>query len=408
MKCKKILSCALALMLSLGTLTVLPEQFNDKIGVAITADAAANDLIICTDNDGMKYVDGYKGNGGDVVIPKDVSYINEKAFEGVTNITSVTAEGDLYVWKEGFKGCTRIKKLTIKGDAYFAQSAFAYCASLENVDINGSIYEVIGGDAFSHCTMLRNFRVKGSKYDYEIGEDAFYNCINLTKVDIAKSCTQIHNEAFLNCIKLSSLTIPEKTKFYTSKGSKHVGYSWGYYSEDDFYNDEPYYFFNIDPTALYVYYYTYSKPSYGWTTKTYGLYSKLEKFSPCKITLDVYKGSNAESFAKKNKIPYRIITEDSENDVLASPDNIRLTGKTKNSITLKWDKVSGADAYNVYLYNSTTGKYVKYKTVKSNSCVIKSLKKNTKYKFKISALDKVDGKYVEGEKSDPVSATTKK
>lgn len=66
-------------MLSLGTLTVLPEQFNDKLGVAITAEAASNDLVILSDSDGYKYVDGYKGNGGNVVIPKDVSYINLRA-----------------------------------------------------------------------------------------------------------------------------------------------------------------------------------------------------------------------------------------------------------------------------------------------------------------------------------------
>lgn len=104
MKSKKVLSCALALMLSLGTLTFLPEQLNDTLGAAITAEAASSDLIVSTDSDGRKYVDGYKGSGGDVVIPKDISYINSNAFDGVTNITSITAKGNLYVWNNGFKG----------------------------------------------------------------------------------------------------------------------------------------------------------------------------------------------------------------------------------------------------------------------------------------------------------------
>ena len=60
------------------------------------------------------------------------------------------------------------------------------------------------------------------------------------------------------------------------------------------------------------------------------------------------------------------------------------------------------------MYNASTGKYEKYKTVTSNSCTIKKLKKNTKYKFKVSALDKVNGKYKEGKKSDAVAVTTKK
>ena len=178
MEHKKIISCTLAVMLSLGTLTVLPEQFNDKLGVAITAEAASSDLVILSDSDGYKYVDGYKGNGGNIVIPKDVSYINSNAFEGVTNITSVTAKGDLYVWNAGFAGCTKIKKVVVEGNAFFAQNAFSMCASLESVEIKGSIDEVIGGDAFSDCSALRSFKVKGSEFDYEIGEEAFYNCIN--------------------------------------------------------------------------------------------------------------------------------------------------------------------------------------------------------------------------------------
>lgn len=84
MESKKILSCALAVMLSLGTITALPEQFNDKLGIAITAEAASSDLIISTDSDGYKYVSGYKGNGGEVVIPADVSYVDEEAFKGTT------------------------------------------------------------------------------------------------------------------------------------------------------------------------------------------------------------------------------------------------------------------------------------------------------------------------------------
>lgn len=409
MENKKILSCALAVMLSLGTLTVLPEQFNDKLGIAISAEAASSDLIIQTDSDGYKYVDGYKGSGGAVVIPADISYINSYAFEGVTNITSITAKGDLYVWNCGFIGCTKLKKVVVEGDAYFSQNAFDSCASLETVEIKGSIDEIIGGGAFADCSALRSFRVKGSEYEYEIGEQAFYNCINLTKIDIKDSCTQIYNEAFLNCVSLDSLTIPAKTKFYSSKGTKHVGYTYGSSSDDDFLNNKAQYFFNDGSTPVYVFYYTYNYPDSGryFDTTNYGLYGRLDRFVPRKITLTVTKGSNAETFAKKNGIAYKYASEAS-NDKLASPDNIKASAKTTNSITLKWDKVSGADAYTVYLYNASTGKYEKYKTVTSNSCVIKNLKKNTKYKFKVSALDKVNGKYKEGEKSDPVAVTTKK
>lgn len=81
---------------------------------------------------------------------------------------------------------------------------------------------------------------------------------------------------------------------------------------------------------------------------------------------------------------------------------------TKNSVTLTWDKASGADMYRVYKYNDKTGKYEKYKDVKSAKCTVSGLKAGTKYKFKVAAYSKNnDGKYVKGESSKAVSVTTK-
>lgn len=84
------------------------------------------------------------------------------------------------------------------------------------------------------------------------------------------------------------------------------------------------------------------------------------------------------------------------------------TSSTKNSVTLTWDKASGADMYRVYKYNDKTGKYEKYKDVKSAKCTVSGLKAGTKYKFKVAAYSKnSDGKYVKGESSKAVSVTTK-
>lgn len=96
-----------------------------------------------------------------------------------------------------------------------------------------------------------------------------------------------------------------------------------------------------------------------------------------------------------------------ESKKLPAPANFKAK-KTSSSVTLSWDAVEGADMYRVYKYNEKTGKYEKYKDVKSTKCTVTGLKANTKYKFKITAYDKVNGKYVKGESSKPVSVTTKK
>ena len=65
--------------------------------------------------------------------------------------------------------------------------------------------------------------------------------------------------------------------------------------------------------------------------------------------------------------------------------------QTTTTITLKWNKVTGADGYRVYKYNSKTKKYEKLKDVKGTSLKISKLKADTAYKYKVRAYTKDDG-----------------
>lgn len=65
--------------------------------------------------------------------------------------------------------------------------------------------------------------------------------------------------------------------------------------------------------------------------------------------------------------------------------------QTTSTITLKWNKVTGADGYRVFKYNSKTKKYEKLKDVSGTSLKISKLKAGTKYKFKVRAYTKDDG-----------------
>ncbi|MBQ8029114.1 MAG: fibronectin type III domain-containing protein, partial [Clostridia bacterium] len=65
--------------------------------------------------------------------------------------------------------------------------------------------------------------------------------------------------------------------------------------------------------------------------------------------------------------------------------------QTTSTITLKWSKVTGADGYRVYKYNSKTKKYEKLKDVTGTSLKISKLKAGTAYKYKVRAYTKDDG-----------------
>ena len=60
------------------------------------------------------------------------------------------------------------------------------------------------------------------------------------------------------------------------------------------------------------------------------------------------------------------------------------------SVKLTWSKVTGADGYFVYLYDSKTKKSTLLDTVDTNACEIKNLSPKTTYSYKVAA-------YVEGE-----------
>lgn len=65
--------------------------------------------------------------------------------------------------------------------------------------------------------------------------------------------------------------------------------------------------------------------------------------------------------------------------------------QSTDSIKLTWKKVTGADGYRVYQYNSKTGKYEKIKTLTGTSYTVKKLKAGTTYKFAVKAYSKADG-----------------
>lgn len=94
-----------------------------------------------------------------------------------------------------------------------------------------------------------------------------------------------------------------------------------------------------------------------------------------------------------------------------TPDKVTglsTSANATNYVTLKWTKQAGATRYGVYKYNSSTGKYVLYKEVKTNTCKITGLKANTSYKFKVRAYkDAKEGITLTGAYSTVYTAYTK-
>ena len=80
--------------------------------------------------------------------------------------------------------------------------------------------------------------------------------------------------------------------------------------------------------------------------------------------------------------------------------------QTTSTITLKWNKVTGATGYRVYQYNSKTKKWDSIKTTTSTSFKVQKLKAGTTYKFKVKAYTKSNGT-IWGEATKTISVATK-
>ena len=92
---------------------------------------------------------------------------------------------------------------------------------------------------------------------------------------------------------------------------------------------------------------------------------------------------------------------------LEAPDNVRADSYNYNTVKVNWNKISGADYYQVYRGTSQNGKYVllgTYENYKTSS-FSRSLGCGTTYYYKVRAYRWVNGERVFSEYSTPVSAT---
>jgi len=75
-------------------------------------------------------------------------------------------------------------------------------------------------------------------------------------------------------------------------------------------------------------------------------------------------------------------------------NNLTSTSLSSGKTTLKWSKVTGATAYQIYKYNKSLYSWSKVKSLTSTSCKISA---SSGDKFKVRALKKVNGKYYYGD-----------
>lgn len=90
-----------------------------------------------------------------------------------------------------------------------------------------------------------------------------------------------------------------------------------------------------------------------------------------------------------------------------TPENLKATDVQEAVLTLSWDKVINAMGYKVYQYNSETNKYEVIRTITNNTCMLKKLKPDATYKFKVRAYVVENAKYSYSDYTEEISVKTK-
>ncbi|MBQ7369924.1 MAG: leucine-rich repeat protein [Clostridia bacterium] len=127
----------------------------------------------------------YKGAGGEVVIPSDVSTIGEYAFELCERLTGVTIPPSVTNIRTG---------------------AFSYCTELKRVELSSGVRE-IEDYAFNKCEKLLKMEIPSNVKS--IGDGAFKDCSNLARVTIPFNVAKMGHAVFQGC---SSVTVYAEAK----------------------------------------------------------------------------------------------------------------------------------------------------------------------------------------------------
>lgn len=187
-------------------------------------------------------IDGYTvtaiGNGAfagnrliTAYLPTSITTIGDNAFDGCVNLTSVTQIGSsdeamfpasvTSIGNYAFEGCGKLyvtfdeaKALTTIGD-----NAFYGCISLQRVEFasSGSALDYIGKEAFMESG-VSVVNLAGTQVT-EIGYSAFEGCMSLAELTLPETIKVININAFYGCTSLSKVSVSDTAKSITFIGS---------------------------------------------------------------------------------------------------------------------------------------------------------------------------------------------
>ena len=153
------------------------------------------------------WLTGYKGSGGDVVIPEGITSIQWGMFQGREDLNSVVFPGSLNVSGDCCKNCVNLVSVTLQnGVKEIGYNAFQNCTGLTEIVIPDSVTS-IAANAFAGCSSLE--RITLPKGLTKLDRGVFYGCSSLERITLPKGLTKLDSGVFYGCNSLKEIVLPD-------------------------------------------------------------------------------------------------------------------------------------------------------------------------------------------------------
>lgn len=162
-----------------------------------------------------------------LTLPDTVKTIEANAFEGCSNVKTITSSAPAAVGEYAFNSCSALKKITLSKAVSLAQYSLANCPELTTIDapyakfdkyvfMNGSKVTAVNAgtladEAFYGCAALKKVSLKKAG---KIGNKAMAYCTGIT--EISSDAVTVGKEAFLGCTNLSYVKLPKAKRISES------------------------------------------------------------------------------------------------------------------------------------------------------------------------------------------------
>ena len=150
-----------------------------------------------------------------ISFPDGLTYIGTSAFEGCTNLTTITLPPTTLVeiGSSAFKGCTKLKSINLPSSLTTIGDGAFEGAGLTSINIPDNVTS-IGSDAFKDCTALTLISIPSGVETISSG--LFYGCTGLKNIVIANGVKRIEAGFCDGCTGLVSLSIPMSVTYIES------------------------------------------------------------------------------------------------------------------------------------------------------------------------------------------------